>query len=789
MKIIYRYILRELLSLFLLGLLIFTLILLLERIGYLVELSFRQGVPLLTTLKVLVYILPGFLVITMPIALLVASVVGFSRLSSDGEIIALKAAGFSLYRLLIPGILLSSLVGLLDTYLIIYAQPWGNQAFKRALVQIIGSNLNFNLKPGIFNDVPGGLVIYVQEIEAEDARWRKVIISDSRTRDSRQIITAEEGMISRGKTGNNPIMVLKNGSIHKSFPERGKYELLNFSSYQLSLQPDNASDVLEELRKKKSRDLTFREIKEKLQSWQVSPPKTHREWKHYHKVLTEYYRKFFLPLSCLILGLLGIPLGIKNQRSGRSGGLAISIVVLTLYNLLLVAGEGLAEKGQLHPLWGLGIPNLLLILVTSYLIYKVGREAPFTTVDRALTLADRVKDYLKEWGEARYRCLRRRTPEQGDGSVLLGIKRPFFGQGIRILNLYILREFLKILLFGLIVFTSIYFMIELIGRIEEAAEHGAHLYYLLLYFGYKLPGIVYQILPFSVLLSSILTITLLSRNNELTAIRAGGISLYRLTLPLMILGLLLSLLSFLANEFLLPYTNYQAKRVLRIKIKKRIPKGLYKNTQIWYRGEDNTIWHIGLLSPAKRLMQDVIMLRFDEAHHLQERLDAPRVEWNQGRFIFYQGYKRSFLSDGSLITRPFTQEEVISSETIEDFRIVQKTPEQMSFKELYSFIRKLRVNGFDATQYLVDLYAKFSTPLANLIMVLLGIPFSLRSSRSGGLTLGFIFSIFLGFSYWLLSSIGLSLGHADRLPAPLAAWGSNILFLGASLYLILTERQ
>ena len=805
MKIIYRSILKELISFFLLGLVIFSFILLLERIIYLIDLSFKQGVPFLITLKLLIYIFPTFAIFTIPVSLLVASVTVFSRLSSDGEIVALKASGFSLYRLLIPGVILSLFVALVNAFFILWGQPWGNQAFKKALFQLVESQANLNLKEGVFNDYPGGLVIYVREIPLGEARLKRVVISDTRDQESSQIIFGEEGVLVSNPGGANPVLALKNGSIHKIFGDKGKYELLNFSSYQLSLGGYNMWDQ-EEGSKKSSKEMTFKEIREKLNEWVQSKPRDYRESRYYYKVLTEFHRKFSLPYACLVLGLLGIPLGIKNQRSGRSGGFAISIVVLTIYNMLSVTSEGLAEGGGIHPLLALWIPNLILTLVTVYVIYKVGQELPFKGLERLVEWVEEWLDKLikglerplgwgKRWrdkwkkkkGSEPFRGVSQgkniTPPKQGLYSGLLVQPR------LKILNRYLAREYGKILFFGLGAFVSIYFLVEFIGRLEDMAQHGTELYYLFLYFVYKLPAIIYQVLPFAILLSSIVTITLLGRNNELTAIKSCGISLYRLSVPLLMLGLLFSFFSFLGNEFLLPYTNHQADQILRVKIKKRIPRGVFKNTKIWYRGEDNTIWHIQLLAPAGKVMRGVTLLKFDEQEWLKERVDADRVEWKDKRFMFLSGYARNFSPDGSMQSHYFSQREVYSTEQIEDFRIVQKTPEQMSFRELYGFVQKLRINGFDATAYTVDMHSKLSLPMACLIMVIVGIPFSLRSSRSGGLPLGIIFSLFLGFAYWLLYFIGISLGHAGRLPPLVAAWSTDILFLAVAIYLILSDRQ
>lgn len=830
MRIIPRYIFQEIASTFALCLLVFTFILLLGKMAELIELIFSKGVPLLHVVQLLSFVLPPFLVVTVPISLAVSCTMAFSRLSTDGEILALKASGISLYRLLIPVGLFSAMAAAFTFFLITFAQPWGNAAFKEAVFQLLQTQTHLELKERIFNDSFRGLVIYVNEIPMGTPTLKGIMIADSHNLEAPETIFAAEGAVYSPPGSSSLTLRLREGAIHRLYPKKNRYQILKFSRYDFSL------DLQESLGEKgkggrRAREMPFSELRSRLGSLKGKSQEA-------YPLLTELHKKFATPYACLILGLIGAPLGVRSQRSGRSGGFALSAIFLLFYYLLSLAGEGLAEKGSLPPLLALWGPNFLSTLAGGYLIYRVGRENPFISDRLQRSWEEKLQEARKalaslsgvplrkiiRFGKRPATELQRdragapsqgseRQVSGGEELGLSGLAAPPHDLGdldslhrpgrmaprphgnwsspwkAKILTRYVLGRFLWLFLLSLASFILLYLVIEAVGKIEEAVGHQASLWYVPIYFSYELPHIVLQVLPFALLISSILTFALFSRSNELTAMKAGGISLTWISCPLILFGLVASLATFLGNELILPYTNQRATFILRTQIKKRAVKGIFKNSRIWYHGGDNSLWNIQLLHPRKELMHGVTLFRMDQGNRLRERWDATEARWEAGGLFFHNVHLRTFGSDGSFEVIHFPRKRIPSSEKLKDFLIIQKDPQEMSLQEISAYVKKIRSIGYDATLYRVDMHAKLSFPLSCLVMVLVGIPFSLRSGRSGGLALGVVCGIALGFAYWILSSIGLSLGHAGQLPPLVAGWGANALFMAGSLYFLFSGRR
>lgn len=369
MKIINRYILKELFYTFSLSIFVFTIVLILNKVLQLTELVVNKGVPIATILKLLLFLFPSFLIIIIPISILVASITTFSRLSTDNEIIILKAAGISLYKLLLPIIILSVFAYFFTNFLTFKALPWGAQSFKNLMFQIVQSKASLDIKERIFNDYFDGLVIYVNEAPMSSKLMNGIFISDSRKSENPQTIIAKEGVLLTDPVSMKVLLRLKDGTIHKLEKTKDSYQLIHFSTYDLSL------DIYKTLSAKKEepktlKEMTISDIRKKIRSLKKGT-------KEYNRTLIKYYKIFSLPIACLILGFVGAPLGIVNRRSGRSGGFAISAIVVFFYYMMLTLGEGLGDEGKIHPILAMWFPNLLLSIMGTYLVVKTGKESPF----------------------------------------------------------------------------------------------------------------------------------------------------------------------------------------------------------------------------------------------------------------------------------------------------------------------------------------------------------------------------------------------------------------------------
>ena len=390
MKIIDRYILKELFYLFFLSIFIFTIVLMLNKVLQLTELVVNKGVSLATVAKLILFLLPTFLIIIIPISILVASIMTFSRLSTDSELVVLKSSGISLYRLLRPVIILSVAAYLFANFLTIKAQPWGTQSFKNLMFQIVQSKAAINIKERIFNDYFDGLVIYVEEAPMSSKTMKGVFIADSRKADAPQTIIAKEGTLLTDSKSLKVVLRLKDGAIHTLEKKRDSYRLIHFATYDLALDIQKRLSGRKD-KEKSPKEMTISDLRNKIQALKEGTKK-------YNIAMVEYYKKFSLPFACLILGFVGSPLGIVNRRSGRSGGVSISMVVVFFYYILLTMGEGLGDEGKIHPFIAMWFPNLLLSLTGVYLVVKTAKESPFKIsgfiVGRILFFSNRAKDYI-----------------------------------------------------------------------------------------------------------------------------------------------------------------------------------------------------------------------------------------------------------------------------------------------------------------------------------------------------------------------------------------------------------
>jgi lipopolysaccharide export system permease protein len=277
-------------------------------------------------------------------------------------------------------------------------------------------------------------------------------------------------------------------------------------------------------------------------------------------------------------------------------------------------------------------------------------------------------------------------------------------------------------------------------------------------------------------------------------LKAGGISLYRVSLPVFALAGLITLGALGFQEEILPTLNQKAVEVDEAKIKRRTLPQLQKRTQIWYRGQDDRsgesrIYHIDLLDPASRDMNGVSILVLGSDFDVRRRWDAKRMTWSDAAesWKLRDGMRRDFEVGQADRTQEFQDATVRLPERFQDFAQIPQAPDVMSYVELRDYIGRLQQAGHQVGKYLVDLYSKIAFPLAAPIMVLVGIPFALQSPR-GGRVIGIALCLVLGLGYFVVHSAAVALARTDLLPPIVAAWSANFLFATLGLFLYLRAR-
>lgn len=316
----------------------------------------NHGVGLTLLAKMTIYISAAFLPVVMPVSFLVATLVGFGRLSADSEIVAFKASGISLLRLYLPVAILSALVAGSVFYLTYYFIPWGNREFKKTIVKLGNTKVVSNLKEGTFTDGFFDLLVYADKVNVAENKMSGVFIYDERDAKNPMAILAKEGEVINLKTESElsaaAILKLNEGSIHRSDIERNYYEKIDFNEYRLMLKVDEGrTDEV-----KYAKTLDSEELKSQMQKYLG-------DYERYQEYAIEYWKRIALAIAPLLFGILGVGLGVVRMRSVKSNAIFVAFAVVVVYWGLHIFGAGLAEKGTLSPFIAMQLSNLVVLPV------------------------------------------------------------------------------------------------------------------------------------------------------------------------------------------------------------------------------------------------------------------------------------------------------------------------------------------------------------------------------------------------------------------------------------------
>jgi lipopolysaccharide export system permease protein len=378
----YFYILKETLPIFFIGLMVFTIILLMDKILKLIELIVTRGVNLLQILKLLLFISPSFLTFTIPTAVLLGILLAFGRLSGDNEITAFKASGVSLYQLFIPISIFSICAYLLTTLLVLYALPWGNRGFRATLYLIAQSKADIEIKERVFNDMFDGLVVYVDKVPIQGKKMEGILIYDEREQGRSMTIFAKEGFLTNNPRAQEIILRLVNGDIHRVEHRSNVYQKVRFETYDIKLELAKAFTAIGE--KLKDKEMSIEDIKAKMEEQR-------RKGKEATSLEIELHKRYAFPFACIVFGLIGVPLGIQPRRSGRSYGFIFSLLIILAYYISLIAFEILALRLKLPTFLAGWAPNLLFGGLGIYLLIKAANETPFKLSIWLIELMDAIQ--------------------------------------------------------------------------------------------------------------------------------------------------------------------------------------------------------------------------------------------------------------------------------------------------------------------------------------------------------------------------------------------------------------
>jgi len=780
LRILTRYILGEVVSHALVGAAVLTFLLFTRDLGRILELVVRNSAPLPSIAEIFFFTVPVALTYTIPMGVLVGILIGLSRLAADSEVTAMRASGLSVWtflRICSIFVVFAWLFALANS---VYIAPRSLASLGGLQNQLKSSQASFEVQPRVFYEGFPKYVLYVEDVKARTggAVWKGVFVADLSNPSAPRTTLAREGLlVSQGADIID--LHLTNGSTHESDPKNpDQYQISTFdvTDIPLRIPPSQTQE-------RESTSLHEKSSSELLRSASAGDPLSRR------LNLIEYHSRLALPTACLVLAMIGIPLGLSSKKGGKSSGIVISIGLVFLYYSISLVGVSFAKQGRLSPALGVWLADIVFFVGGVFLLWQSERRPISLALFRsakAKTAANR--DASSSALDPSFS--RRVEPSRNDNSVLRNDRR------LRLFNLrfptilddYVLRDFLLYLFMiggAFVTLLLVFTLFELLGDIMRNGVSpltvGAYLLNVTPYFLY------FPIAPMSMLLAVLVTFGLLQRSNEITAMKATGISLYRVVIPVFLSAAVVAGVLFASDQLYLPYTNKRQDE-LRNRIKGKPPQTYLRPDRKWIFGQNNDIYYYQLFDPDRDTFGGITVFQFDpKTFQITHRITAERAHWSDpmGRWVYEQGWERSL--NGSAIDnyRRFDATTFPQlTEVPSYFKKEIKQSSEMSYDELSRYIRDLEQSGFDVVRLRVQLHKKIAYPLITLVMAVLAVPFALSAGKRGALT-GVATAIGIGVFYWTISGLFEAMGNLSQLPPSVAAWSPNLVFGFLGGYLIL----
>jgi LPS export ABC transporter permease LptG/LPS export ABC transporter permease LptF len=801
-----RYLIRETLSPFILALVVFTFILQIPPVMEEAKKLLEKGVDAWTILKILGTLLPQALGITIPVALLVGLLISLGRLSADREAVALQACGVSLPRLLRPVMVVALLGWGITTYVMLESIPAGNRKYQQIIHDLISAKVETNVKPRVFFEDFPNLVLYARDVPRGGGGWKQLFLSDTRQQNEPLILMANRGRMIMDPKKQQVDLLLEDGSQHR--PDKddpGKYRVEHFKRHTIVLDPATVFPKSSALHG--PAEMTIPELKAEIEV-------AKKEGRSPHNLIMAIQQKFSIPVACLVFGLLALGLGVSNRKDGKQASFVIGLAVVFVYWSLMYIGQSMAKAHMVDAHIAMWIPDIVLGVVGLGLLlwrHKFGESSFQITIPSWSAIRQRlpfIGSKAGAYGEVAIddasdlsavgttspsaapaaAAGARRTGAKAKKGKVLVIRVP---QGIlpkfRILDSYVGLLYLRVFALTFLGLLGIFYIATFIDLSDKLFKGSATGTQLVLFLWYSSPQFIYYLLPLSALVSTLVTIGLLTKSSELIVMRACGISLYRVAVPVLALGFVWSGALFGLEESILAQSNRQAEQLKHI-MRGGSPRTFDVMNRQWIASEDGKLYHYSYFDPRLNVLSGLSIYEFDDlGWRIKKRTQVHQAAYANHQWIADKGWTRTFenKADASVYT-PFAKQ-TLPLEPVSYFATEQPDAERMSFSDLKKYIGSLRTSGFDVVPYTVALHRKVSFPFVAVVMTLIGVPFAVTTGRRGALY-GIGIGIALAICYWGLFILFTAIGSAGMLTPVLAAWAPNVLFLTVASYLMLTVR-
>ncbi|MGC2765841.1 MAG: LPS export ABC transporter permease LptF, partial [Candidatus Acidiferrum sp.] len=753
MRLLDRYIAREVIRHAFLGLIIFTFVLFIPQLVKLMQIFVRHSGSMSQVVTLFLSVVPSVLVFTIPMAVLVGVLLGLGRMSMDSEIIAITAVGVSRKRILVPVGVLAVVGAALTLLMTAWLAPLSLRAGRDIESSLITSQISFALQPRVFDERFPHIVLYVNDVAVSGTHWSGVFLAQVGADSNSDITLAESAIVIAEPNLGKLELHLNDGTTHEF--SRATPDHYSITSFGRSDWPMELSTMLPP----KERTISYPE-RPLPELWRDHGP-------NWRDARVELNQRLAFPVACLVFAFIAVPLGAQPRRGGRAAGSLLAIVVIAAYYLILVTGAGFARQGVVPVPVGIWAANVIIALVAVALFPRMDRYRNETHPPAFLA---RLSAF---WRLLRRRSIRAKARhargENGESAS------PSYSSLPSIVDLYVLRRFLYQFFLIMLAFLFLFEIFTFFELAEDIRRHNVPFMIVIRYFVFLIPYSVYQFTPLGALVSVLVTLGILSKNNEIIAFKASGISLYRLAVPLLVSGLVIAAALLILDDTYLPYAN-QRQDELRAIIKGRPPQ-THTRPERWIFGENSKVYNYDLFDSKEKLFGGLTVIELDPAtFQMRRRVFANRAQWldNENTWVLESGWIRDFANGTVTHYAPFkviSFPEMTEPPSYFHREVIQAF--QMSWRELRRYIAGLRIAGFDVASLTVQLHKKLAYPLIAPISMMLAIPFALLvGSRGavGGIALG----VGIGIAYWALSALTEAMGGIGQLPPFLAAWSPDL---------------
>jgi len=761
-----KYVLKEVASPFGIGLLVYTFTLLINMIFLLSNTLIAKEASAVTVMTMLLYMLPDFLSFTIPMATLMGVLAGLSRMSTDSEIIAFKTLGINNSRILKPIMIFAVINWLFSSWLIMYMAPeasyrlgktWGHLGVKREVA---------NIKPGNFYHQLPFYTLYFNDIDRKTDEWIDVFLYSKKQGNSDTIIMAKRGNFIQDLEDKNSYLVLNDVVVHTyKKKEPDTYEIVRYLFKKESVP--NSSEVRQARREKQ---LIFPELVRHMKD----DPKN-------RMLAIEFHRKFALPFACLALAFLALSLGISTKKGGKVSGFIISLGIIFVYYTTSITTENMVRKGLLSPFWGMWSADFFLLGTGLILFYFSSKEKTINW-ERLFNLFGKIRNHLTATPQ---------SPGQPGGAprrkVILVLKLPrprfrFHFRLFKIIDMYVVR---KLLFSFFLIFSSlllVFYIINIVELIDDVVENKVPFFYVFQYLYYHTPEIISFGLPVAILTAVLLSFSVMSKNNEIVAVQVSGISLYRLTLPAIVIGLLLSGAYFWIQEQVTPNANKRKQEVLNI-IHKREGNLEREEKKTWVLGKENEFYFYDFQDQNSEKYVNFNVLYMGNDFIPTQRISAKFAKWaDNDEIVMERGFIRNIRDNHPVGFEKFERKRMKVAGGKSLFTQKISFPKYMNIKNMKRYIAYLKEKKSDTQKFEAKLYYNYAFPLSSLMMVLIAIPFSFLMGNRGTL-FGIGVAIGISMVFWFAFAVFSALGSAAILSPFISAFAPIFIFSAMSIYL------